>query len=69
MGSRWTRRSTTLETNEAVVTFQIEEGPKGRIKEIIFKGNQKITSSDLKKVMMTKQWNIFSFMTKSGVLD
>ena len=59
----------TLETNEAVVTFQIEEGPKGRIKQIIFKGNQKIKSSDLKKVMMTKQWNILSFLTKSGVLD
>jgi len=58
-----------VETNEAVVTFQIEEGPEGRIKEISFKGNQKITSSDLKKVMMTKQWNIFSFITKVGVLD
>jgi outer membrane protein insertion porin family len=58
-----------VETNEAVVTFQIEEGAEGRIKEISFKGNQKITSSDLKKVMMTKQWNILSFMTKSGVLD
>ena len=31
-----------LETNEAVVTFQIEEGPKGRIQQISFKGNQKI---------------------------
>jgi outer membrane protein insertion porin family len=59
----------TLETNEAVVTFQIQEGPKGRIKQIILKGNQKIKSSDLKKVMMTKQWNLLSFLTKSGVLD
>lgn len=59
----------TVETNEAVVTFQIEEGPEGRIKEIIFKGNRKLKSSNLKKVMMTKQWNIFSFLTKSGVLD
>ena len=58
-----------LETNEAVVTFQITEGPEGRIKEILFKGNQKLKSSDLKKVMITKQWNLLSWATKSGVLD
>ena len=58
-----------LETNEAVVTFRIVEGPKGRIKKIIFKGNQKIKSSELKKVMMTKQWNVFSILTKTGILD
>jgi outer membrane protein insertion porin family len=58
-----------LETNEAVVTFQITEGPEGRIKEILFKGNQKLKSSDLKKVMITKQWNLLSWATKTGVLD
>ncbi len=58
-----------LETNEAVVTFHITEGPKGHIKKIIFKGNRKIKSSDLKKVMMTKQRNIFSIITKTGILD
>jgi outer membrane protein insertion porin family len=45
------------------------EGPKGRIKKIIFKGNQKIKSSELKKVMMTKQWSVFSILTKTGILD
>ena len=59
----------TLETNEAVVTFQITEGPKGRIKEIVFKGNEKIKSSDLLKVMTTKKWNLLSWFTKTGVLD
>jgi outer membrane protein insertion porin family len=58
-----------LETNEAVVTFRIAEGTKGRIKKIIFKGNQKIKSSELKKVMMTKQWSVFSILTKTGILD
>jgi outer membrane protein insertion porin family len=58
-----------LETNEVVVTFTITEGPKGHIKKIIFKGNRKIKSSRLKKVMMTKQWNIFSLITKKGILD
>jgi outer membrane protein insertion porin family len=58
-----------LETNEAVVTFRIVEGPKGHIKKIIFKGNEHIKSSQLKKVMTTKQWSIFSIITKTGVLD
>ncbi len=58
-----------LETNEAVVTFNIKEGSKGSIKKIIFKGNKNIKSSQLRKVMTTKQRNIFSLITKSGVLD
>jgi outer membrane protein insertion porin family len=52
-----------------VVTFRIVEGPKGHIKKIIFKGNQNIKSSKLKKVMTTKEWNIFALITKTGVLD
>lgn len=58
-----------LETNEVVVTFQITEGPKGYVKNIIFKGNKKIKSSDLKKVMTTKEKTLLSFITKTGVLD
>jgi outer membrane protein insertion porin family len=58
-----------LETNEAVITFTISEGPKGHIKKIVFKGNQKIKSSQLRKLMTTKQRNIFSIITKTGVLD
>jgi outer membrane protein insertion porin family len=58
-----------LETNEAVVTFQIEEGVKGHIKKIVFKGNKKIKSSDLKKIMLTKRKNILNFLTKTGILD
>ena len=58
-----------LETNEAVVTFRIVEGPKGRIKKIVFKGNQNIKSSQLRKVMTTKEWTIFALLTKTGILD
>ena len=58
-----------LETNEAVVTFAISEGPKGHIQKIVFKGNKKIKSSQLKKLMATSQWNILSLITKSGTLD
>ena len=58
-----------LETNEAVVTFTISEGPKGHIQKIVFKGNKHIKSSDLKKIMATKRKNIFSIITKTGTLD
>jgi len=58
-----------LEPNEALVTFQIEEGPKGKIKSITFKGNDHIKASDLRKIMQTKEWNLLSFFTQSGVLD
>jgi outer membrane protein insertion porin family len=58
-----------LESNEAVVTFKIREGPKGHIKKITFKGNKHIKSSELRKVMTTKKWNLLSFISKTGVLD
>lgn len=58
-----------LETNEAVVFFQIEEGVRGHVKKIAFKGNKKIKASDLRRVMQTKQRNIFSIITKTGILD
>ena len=58
-----------LATNEVVVRFNITEGPKGSIKKIVFKGNKKIKSSQLKKVMTTKQSNILSILTKTGILD
>jgi outer membrane protein insertion porin family len=58
-----------LETNEAVITFTISEGPKGHIQKIVFKGNKHIKTSDLKKLMATKQRNILSIITKTGTLD
>jgi outer membrane protein insertion porin family len=58
-----------LENNEAVVTFKIGEGPKGHIKKITFKGNRNIKSSELRKIMTTKQWNLLSIIFKAGVLD
>lgn len=58
-----------LETNEAVVTFVVSEGPKGHIQKIVFKGNKNIKSSQLKKLMTTKQRNILSIITKTGILD
>ena len=60
----------TLETNEVVVTFQITEGPKGRIKKITFKGNKHIKSADLKKSDADEGMDAFSpILTKTGILD
>ncbi len=58
-----------LETNEAVVTFTISEGPKGHVQKILFKGNKSVKSSLLKKLMTTKKRNILSIITKTGNLD
>ncbi len=68
-GVRVEHQVDALETNEAIVTFRITEGPKGRIKKILFKGNRRIKTSDLKKVMSTKQWNLFSLFSQTGMLD
>ena len=62
-------RIDTLETNEVVVTYEITEGPKGRIKKITFKGNKTLKSSDLRKTMQTKEWTLLSILTKGGILD
>ncbi|NWF76058.1 MAG: outer membrane protein assembly factor BamA [Nitrospirae bacterium] len=52
--------------DEVSLTYQIEEGQKIRIKKIIFEGNKAISSGKIKKVMETKEWWLFSFITSSG---
>jgi outer membrane protein insertion porin family len=52
--------------NDVSLTYQIDEGPKIRIKKIVIEGNHRISSSKIKKVMETKEWWIFSFITSSG---
>jgi outer membrane protein insertion porin family len=58
-----------LENNEAAVSFKIKEGPKGRIKDVVFKGNEHLKSSDLKRAMLTRKWTLLSILTKTGILD
>jgi outer membrane protein insertion porin family len=52
--------------NEITLTYQINEGPKIKVKKIIIEGNKHISSSKIKKVMETKEWWLFSFITSSG---
>ena len=52
--------------SEVSLTYQIEEGSKVRIKDILFEGNKNVPSKKLKKAMDTKEWWLFSFITSSG---
>lgn len=49
------------------LTYQIEEGPKVKIKDITIEGNEALSDKEIKKAMKTKEWWLFSFITGSGV--
>jgi outer membrane protein insertion porin family len=53
-------------TNEAVVTFKIQENDKIQVKKINIIGSKKVPADDLKGVMQTKEGGPFSFITGSG---
>ena len=55
-----------ISTDEVNLTYQIEEGSKVKIKRINAEGNKFISTRRIKKVMDTKEWWIFSFITSSG---
>jgi outer membrane protein insertion porin family len=54
--------------HECDVSFLVDEGIKYRIQKINFIGNDPIKPSQLRKAMMTRTWNIFSWLTKRGFL-
>ncbi len=56
----------TINPDEVSLTYQIEEGPKIKIKKILTEGNKAIASSKVKGVMETKEWWLFSFISSSG---
>lgn len=55
-----------ISADEVILTYQIEEGPKIKIKKITTEGNKAFSTSKIKKVMETAEWWIFSFITSSG---
>jgi outer membrane protein insertion porin family len=55
-----------ISADEVTLTYQIEEGPKIKIKKITTEGNKAFSTSKIKKVMETSEWWIFSFITSSG---
>jgi outer membrane protein insertion porin family len=56
----------TISPDEISLTYQIEEGPKVKIKKINVEGNRAIPAGKIKKAMETKKWWLFSFITSSG---
>ena len=53
-------------TGFGTVTFQISEGPRVKIKDIEFTGNDNVKPRRLRKEMETKRWWVFSWITGSG---
>lgn len=56
------------ETGFGRVTFHIHEGPRVRIVRVDFEGNETLSTRRLRRVMETKSWNIFAFLTGRGRL-
>jgi len=48
------------------LTYQIDEGPKIKLKGLRFEGNKHISASRIKKVMETSDWWIFSFLSSGS---
>jgi outer membrane protein insertion porin family len=55
-----------ISDDEVSLTYQIEEGPKVKIKNIVIEGNKALSKREIKKVMKTSEWWFFSFATSSG---
>ncbi|MBI4824113.1 MAG: outer membrane protein assembly factor BamA [Nitrospirae bacterium] len=55
-----------IDEDRQVLTYQIEEGDKVRIKTITIKGNKAISTRKIKRVMKTSKKSLFSFITGSG---
>jgi outer membrane protein insertion porin family len=55
-----------ISENEVSLTYQIDEGNKIKIKDILFEGNTNISAKKIKKVMETKERGLLSFITSSG---
>ena len=58
-----------LPGNEVALIYDIEEGRKFHIRQIEFVGNTQFSDRALRKELETKEKGIFSFVTKSGLLD
>ncbi|MDO8281375.1 MAG: outer membrane protein assembly factor BamA [Thermodesulfovibrionia bacterium] len=55
-----------ISEDAVALTFQVDEGKKVVIKDITFEGNSALSDKKIEKVMTTKEWWLFSFITSSG---
>jgi outer membrane protein insertion porin family len=51
-----------------IVTFEVREAPKIRIKDVTFDGAGEISTRKLRRVVKTRRWWMFSWITGSGKL-
>jgi outer membrane protein insertion porin family len=58
-----------LKENQVGIVIRIEEGKKFFIKEIVFKGNEKIREKELRSRMETKERGWLSWITGSGLYN
>lgn len=58
-----------ISEDAVALTYQIEEGPKVVIKTVEIEGNKSISYKKIKKVMKTRKWWLFSFITGSGTYE
>lgn len=63
------QRMEDLPGNEVALIYDIQEGEKFQIRKIEFLGNANFSDRALRKVMETKEKGIFSWLTKSSLLD
>lgn len=48
------------------LTYQIDEGPKVKLAKLVFEGNRKIPASRIKKVIDSREWWIFSWISSGS---
>lgn len=58
---------TVDESDKATVTFTVEEGPQSVVKQIFFKGNNRIDDKQLRAVLFTREDWLLSFMDNAGM--
>ncbi|MBN1104175.1 MAG: outer membrane protein assembly factor BamA [Deltaproteobacteria bacterium] len=58
-----------LPSNEVSLVYEVDEGSKLYITKILFEGNTQFSERKLKGLMETSEKGLFSWITKSGLLD
>ena len=58
-----------LEQNRVDVVYEINEGPKSRIRQINILGNEQFGDGELRSEMVTKRTSMFSFLGSGDVYD
>ncbi len=61
----WEERATPSGQHRDII-FKIDEGPRGEITDIVFKGNRQFDSEQLRQVMKVKEKGTLYFLTGSG---